>query len=192
MRRDTKAGGGARTVAASAGGAAAAGSAAPGILRDTLAGYALRAGTAAALITDAVVHLQDAHFYDANTGALLSQGTLFRVQAVIAVFAALAVLVWPKWPSWAAATLVAATAAAAVVTYTYADIGPLAGLPSMYEPSWGPPGKLLSACAEGAGAALALAGLLRALAQRRRARRSSPGQAGQPAQHSPPAAPRPG
>ena len=139
----------------------------PGPWRDTLAGYALRAGTAAALVTDAVVHLQDAHFYDANTGSLLDQGQLFRIQAVAAIIVALAVLVWPRWPSWLLAFLVAASACAAVVTYNYVDIGPIAGLPNMYEPSWGPPGKVLSAWFEGAGALLALIGLIRAVAQRR-------------------------
>ena len=52
-----------------------------------------------------------------------------------------------------------ASAFAAVVLYTYVNVGPLAGLPNMYEPSWGPPGKLVSAIAEGAGALLALGGL---------------------------------
>ena len=36
--------------------------------------YVLAGATAAALVIDAVVYLQDAYFYDANTGALLSQG----------------------------------------------------------------------------------------------------------------------
>lgn len=130
-----------------------------GPLTLVLAGAALRAGTAAALIIDAVVHLKDAYFYDANTGPLLSQGQLFRVQAVIALVLAAAVLVLPRRPVWAVAFLVAASAFAAVILYTYVNVGPLAGLPNMYEPSWGPPGKLVSAIAEGAGALLALAGL---------------------------------
>jgi len=140
-----------------------------GARQDTLAGYALRAATAAALVIDAVVHVQDAHFYDANTGSLLDQGQLFRIQAVAAIIVAVAVLAWPRWPSWLLAFLVAASACAAVVTYNYVDIGPLAGLPDMYEASWGPPGKVLSAWAEGAAALLALTGLVRALAQRRAA-----------------------
>ena len=132
--------------------------------------YLLAAATAAALVVDAIVHLKDAFFYDANTGALLSQGQLFRIQAVVAIVAALAVLALPrKWPAWLFAALVAGSAAAAVVAYTYIDIGPIAGLPNMYEPSWGPPGKLLSAVAEGLGALLALTGLGWALAMRRRA-----------------------
>jgi hypothetical protein len=146
--------------------------------------YLLAAATAAALVVDAVVHLKDAFYYDANTGALLSQGQLFRIQAVVAIVAALAVLALPrKWPVWVFAALVAGSAAAAVLAYTYIDIGPVAGLPNMYEPSWGPPGKLLSAVAEGAGALLALAGLGWALAMRRHASRAAAG-ATQPAQEA--------
>ena len=141
--------------------------------RDTVAGYALRLATAAALVIDAVVHIQDAHFYDVSVGSfLLTQGQLFRIQAGVAIAAALLVLVWPRWPSWLFALLVAGSAAAAVVTYTYVNVGPVGGLlPNMYEPSWGPPGKALSGYAEGAGALLALAGLVYALARARRAAR---------------------
>jgi hypothetical protein len=130
-----------------------------GPLTLVLTGAALRAGTAAALIIDAIVHLKDAYFYDANTGPLLTQGQLFRVQAVIALVVAAGVLVIPRRLVWVVAFLVAASAFAAVVLYTYVNVGPLAGLPNMYEPSWGPPGKLASAIAEGAGALLALGGL---------------------------------
>jgi MYXO-CTERM domain-containing protein len=137
---------------------------------DAVIGWALRILTAAALIIDAVVHLQDAYFYDANAGALLSQGELFRIQAGVAVAVALVVLAWPRWPAWVLAFLVTVSAVSAVVAYTYLNIGPFAGLPSMYEPSWGPPGKLPSAFAEGAGALLALAGLGWAAARRRRQR----------------------
>jgi hypothetical protein len=130
-------------------------------------GWILRLLTAGALITDAVVHLQDAYYYDPNTGSLLSEGELFRVQSGVAIAVAILVLAWPRWPSWVLALLVTASAVGAVVTYTYVDLGPVAGLPSMYEPTWGPPGKLLSACAEGAGVVLSLAGLGWALARRR-------------------------
>jgi glucan phosphoethanolaminetransferase (alkaline phosphatase superfamily) len=138
---------------------------------DSPAGYALRAATSAALVIGAVVHFQDAHFYDANTGSLLDQGQLFRIQGVAAILVAVLVLVWPRWQSWLLAFLVAVSACAAVVTYNYVDVGPILGLPNMYEPSWGPPGKVVSAWAEGIGALLALTGLIRALAHRRAARR---------------------
>lgn len=137
--------------------------------RDTITGYLLRLATAAALVIDAIVHVQDAHFYDVAAGGGVTQGQLFRIQSVVAIVVALAVLIWPKWPSWLVAVLVAGSAVTAVVTYTYVDIGPFAGLPGMYEPSWGPPGKLLSAYAEGAGTLLALAGQARALLHRRQA-----------------------
>jgi hypothetical protein len=78
---------------------------------------------------------------------------------VLAIVVAAAVLIWPRRLVWAIAFLVAASAVGAVVLYTYVNVGSFAGLPDMYEPSWGPPGKLLSAIAEGAGALLALAGL---------------------------------
>jgi hypothetical protein len=134
-----------------------------------LTGYVLRICTAAALIIDAVVHLKDARFYDASTQALLSQGQLFRIQAGVAIVVAAAVLVWPRRLVWLIAFLVAASAVGAVVLYTYVNVGSLAGLPDMYEPSWGPPGKALSAFAEGAGALFALAGLAWSI---RRGRRS--------------------
>ena len=107
----------------------------------------------------AVVHLRDAYLYEPNTGTLISQGQLFRVQSVIALVVAAGVLIIPRRLVWVVAFLVAASAFAAVVLYTYVNVGPLAGLPNMYEPSWGPPGKLVSAIAEGAGALLALGGL---------------------------------
>ncbi len=123
-----------------------------------LTGYLLRGCAAAALIVNAVVHWRDAPFYDV-AGKTLNQGQLFRIEAVVAVIVALAVLVWPHRAVWVVAFLVAASAVGAAVLYTYVDVGSLAFLPNMYEPSWGPPGKLLSAIAEGAGALFALAGL---------------------------------
>ena len=133
-----------------------------------LTGYLLRVLTAAALITDAVVHLKDARFYDASTTALLSQGQLFRIQAGVAIVVAVAILAWPRRLVWAIAFLVAASAVGAVVLYTYVNVGSLAGLPDMYEPSWGPPGKALSAIVEGAGALFALGGLAWSIKRGRR------------------------
>jgi hypothetical protein len=121
--------------------------------------WALRAATAAALVIDAVVHLQDAHYYDV-AGHWLSEGGLFRIEAVAALVAALLVLVWPVRASFVPAFVVAASAVGAALLFTYVDVGPLAGLPNLYEPSWGPPGKALSATAEGIGALLALAGVV--------------------------------
>ena len=126
----------------------------------------LRAATAAALVVDAVVHLWDAGFYDAVASPVVSQGTLFRLEAGGALLIALLLVVWPARVVWAAALVVAATAAAAVLTYTYVDPGALGPLPDMYEPTWTLPGKVPSAVAEIVGTLLAAIGLVRARRRR--------------------------
>ena len=121
---------------------------------------ALRVGTAALLVVDGVVHLSDAVFYGPVDGVLVSEGALFQVQGVLALVLAGLLLVWPHNLIWGAAAVVAASAVGAVVLYTYVDVGPVLGLPDLYEPSWGLPGKLESAVAEGAAVVLAIIGLL--------------------------------
>lgn len=132
----------------------------------------LRVATAGCLVIDGVVHLRDAVFYGPVHGSLISEAALFQVQAVAAFALAALVLFLPRRIVWAAAALVSGSAVAAVVLYTYVDVGAIAGLPDLYEPSWGPPGKLMSAVAEGAGFLLALTGLV--LAGRDRMPRPSP------------------
>jgi hypothetical protein len=108
---------------------------------------ALRVVAAVGLVYDGVSHLQVAVNYDGNRGALVAQGDLFRMQAAVAILAALLVLlVRHRWTD-VFALLVAASAVAAVVTYRFADLGPVAGLPDMFEPIWYPE-KLLSLVAE--------------------------------------------
>lgn len=120
----------------------------------------LQVATAAGLTIDAVVHLRDADAYEQVQGILLRQADLFRAQAVVALVIALLLLVWPRPVVWALAALTAAAAAGAVILYTYVDVGAIAGLPNMYEPTWLPPGKMLSAVAEVATTVLALAGFV--------------------------------
>ena len=121
--------------------------------------WTLQIATAAALGVDAVVHWQNAPAYDAVT-ATVSQGGLFRAEAVVAVVAGLLVLVRPRPSSWLVALLVAASALGAVLLYRYVDVGVLGPLPDMYENTWQVPGKLLSAYAEGAAVVLAGLGLI--------------------------------
>jgi hypothetical protein len=122
--------------------------------------------TAALTAVDAYVHLRDAGLYDAVTSSTLSQGTLFRAEAV----AAIVLLLRPYPLVWAAAVLVAASAAGAVLLYTYVDVGALGPLSNMYEPTWALPCKRASALAGTAATVSALAGLTLALAGRRRKR----------------------
>jgi hypothetical protein len=129
------------------------------LARPAIGSWVLRIATAAALGIDAVVHWQNASAYDAVTGTV-SQGELFRAEAVLAVAAGLLVLVRPRPSSWLAALLVAASALGAVLLYRYVDVGVLGPLPDMYENTWQVPGKLLSAYAEGAAVVFATLGLL--------------------------------
>jgi hypothetical protein len=119
----------------------------------------LAAGTAALLAVDAVVHLADASLYDSLATSTISEGTLFRVEAIVAIVVGLTLLIQPRPAVWAVAAVVAASAATAVVLSTYVDLGALGPLPDMYEPTWALPGKAGSAIAEAAAAILAVAGL---------------------------------
>jgi hypothetical protein len=132
--------------------------------------WALAAATAVLLGIDAYVHLHDAHFYDSAAASSISEGNLFRVQAVVAVVVAVALLVRPHPVVWAVAVLVTASAVGAVLLYTYVDVGALGPLPDLYEPTWVPAGKLASAVAEGLATLLAITGFVVSVWTRLRAR----------------------
>jgi hypothetical protein len=90
--------------------------------------------TAAGLVVDAEIHLQLAADRDA-IGSALSEGNLFRIEAAVALLAGLIVLAVP--PRRAAyALLVAASAFGAVLLCRYVNLGSIAPLPNMYEPTW--------------------------------------------------------
>lgn len=117
--------------------------------------------TAAALVTDAVVHIRLAHRYDLNVAGGLSQGDLFRVEAGVAVLVAALILLVANRIMWAVALVVAASAAGAVLVSTFVDIGAVGPVPDMFEPFWYP-SKVVAAVAEGIGTLTALVGLVRA------------------------------
>jgi hypothetical protein len=127
----------------------------------------LGVAAAACLAVDAYVHFRDAGFYGAVATSVLSQATLFRVQASMAAAVGLALLARPSRPWWAAALLIAGSAFGAVMLYRYVNVGSLGPIPDMYEPTWASPGKLASAWAEGAATVLAAAGLLVTVSERR-------------------------
>jgi len=103
---------------------------------------------AAGLGYDGYVHFDLAANFAANR-ALISQGTLFRVEAVAAVLGALLVLVIRHRAVASFALLIAGSALGAVLLYRYVDLGALGPLPDMYEPIWYPE-KVYSAIAEAA------------------------------------------
>jgi len=104
----------------------------------------LRVGVAATLAMDAYVHAQHARNYDFN-GPTISEGSLFRIEAVAASLAAAVALLWHRRAGWLPELTVAASALAAVVIYRYINIGALGPLPNLYAPTWDVPGKQLSA-----------------------------------------------
>ena len=115
--------------------------------------------TAALLGVDAYVHLHDAARYDGFASSVMTEGTLFRIQAGVAIVVAALLLIRPAVLTWLLSLLVAASAAGAVTLYTYVDVGQLGPLPNLYENSWHQPGKIASAVAEAVAALISLAGL---------------------------------
>lgn len=127
-----------------------------------VAALAARIVTAIALVVNAWLHFRLAGPFDAIAGDLVTQGELFRIQAVVNVLAALLVVAVPRaWPAILAA-LVAAGGLALLVASVYVplDLSAL-GLPVIFEPVWYPD-KAAAAIAQ----CLAVLGGLAALALR--------------------------
>ena len=126
--------------------------------------------TAALLGVDAYVHLHDAAKYDSFKSSVMTEGTLFRTQAVVAIVVAVLLLIWPRIITWLLSLLVAGSAAVAVTLYTYVNVGQLGPLPNLYENTWHQPGKIASAIAEAVAALISLLGLMVAARTRRHRR----------------------
>jgi hypothetical protein len=101
---------------------------------------------------DAYVHLDLASTYDA-VGSTITQGALFRIEAVVAVLAALLLLVSDSRIAWLTAGMVGLGGVGAVLLYRYVDVGAIGPVPNMYEPLWYHD-KTWSAVAEGVVAVL--------------------------------------
>ena len=128
----------------------------------------LAVGVAVALAVDAYVHATSSGFYDPARGGLITEGNLFRAEALASGALAVLLVLRPSRWTLAAALLVAASALAAVVVYRYIDVGAIGPIPNLYEPTWQVPGKLPSAYAEGLAVLLSAIGV----AQRGRGRPS--------------------
>jgi hypothetical protein len=118
--------------------------------------------TAAGLGVDAYVHWHLAPNFDTLTGTAsphISQGQLFRLEALLALIAMLAVLASRRRLFTAFAFLTAAGGLGALLLYGYVDVGGLGPLPDMYDPVWYPE-KTISAIAEAVAAVGALCLLL--------------------------------
>lgn len=131
----------------------------------------LRLVTATGLAVDAYVHFDLASQYDTTSGGI-TQGLLFRIEAVAAILAALLVLGSTRRVFHILPLLIAASALGAILLYRYVDVGALGPLPDMYDPAWYPE-KALSAIVE-AIATLACAILLVAPRPRTAGARNTP------------------
>jgi hypothetical protein len=141
--------------------------------RPRVAAWILRVVTAAALGVDAFVHNDLVGRYHLNQGSgPLSQGDLFRIEAIVSGLVALALLVSGRWFVWVVAWLVAVSAVGAVLLYRYHDPGEIGPLPDMYEPEWFRE-KAVAALAEGVAAVTAALGLVEARWRARPARARS-------------------
>lgn len=126
---------------------------------------ALRVVVSAGLVADAIVHFHLARNYDVVVGGI-GQGTLFRIESVVALVVAVLVLVVRRWWTDALAFLVAASALVAVLVSTYAHVGAIGPIPDMFEPIWFPE-KTFVAIAEAVTAVAALAAFALAIIRRR-------------------------
>jgi len=123
----------------------------------------LRLVAAGGLAVDAYVHWQLAPRFDPIVGVgphQVSQGQLFRLEAVLAAIAMLLILFVDHHAAAVFAFVIAAGGVAAVLLYRYVDVRALGPLPDMYDPTWYLE-KTASAIAETAAAMAALLLILR-------------------------------
>ena len=88
--------------------------------------------TVAGLAVDVFVHFRVAGSYDA-VGDAITEGLLFRVEAVIAIIAIALLLIRLNRLTAAFAALVAGGGTLALLLYYFVNVGPIGPLPNMYE-----------------------------------------------------------
>ncbi|GHB52434.1 hypothetical protein [Flexivirga endophytica] len=151
--------------------------------------WGLRVLVAACLVADAIVHLRLAGRYGmASAPGHLSEGLLFRAEAIVALVVALVVLVLGNRAAFAAAFIVAGSACVAVVLFRYVDVPAFGPVPAMYEPIWFGE-KTVSAVAEGLGAVLSAIGFVHACAAAHKGRHAARDQRQNPTRPRPNRAP---
>ena len=114
----------------------------------TTASIALTAVVVVGLAIDAFVHFHLAGDFAGNKTSVLSEATLFRVEAAASLVAAIALLVRPNRYTAMLAFLLALSGTAAVLFYRYVDLGAVGPVPNMYDPYWAPAEKTISAIGE--------------------------------------------
>ena len=115
-----------------------------------------------AIAISAYTHLRLASDYDHPAGGSFTQGTLFKVQAVVALLIAITLAIRANINGWANATLLLLGSFAAVLFYRYGNLGQFLFLPDMRDKTWSSRDnlKVISTFAEGGGGLIALAALI--------------------------------
>ena len=103
----------------------------------------------AGLAIDAYVHFDLAKAYSPVRTSTLSQGDLFRAEAVVSILAALLLIFHPRRWTAAVCAIVAGAGLAAVLVYAYIDVPRIGPIPAMYDAAWYTE-KTVSAIGEGA------------------------------------------
>lgn len=114
--------------------------------------------TVGGLGVDGYIHWHLAPGFDTLRGTgspHLSQGQLFRLEAVMTLVAIVLVLLTRHRLAAVVAFLIAAGGLGAVLIYRYIDVGGFGPVPDMFDPTWYPQ-KTISAVAEAAAAVGAL------------------------------------
>lgn len=95
----------------------------------------LRAVAVIGLATDAYVHLHLAPNFD-PIGTSITQGGLFRAEAVAAAVAAIYLLLRDSRRAWLLGGAVALVGLAAILVTRYVDVPAIGPVPAMYDPVW--------------------------------------------------------
>lgn len=119
---------------------------------------AARLTAVAGLSIDACVHLDLASTY-AEARAPVSEGTLFRAEAVLALLTGLALITSARRLPFVLGLAVSASALTVMLISRYVDLGPLGPFPDLYDPVWYPE-KLWAAGGEAAAVIASVAGIL--------------------------------
>lgn len=122
-------------------------------------GIVIRVLVLAGLAIDAYVHFHLASDFRFYNNGLISGDWLFRLEALGAAVAAILLLVWANRLTYLIAFAVAAVGVAAVLLFTYLNLGKIGPLPSIYEPIWYTE-KTVSLIGEAVAAVAALIGLI--------------------------------
>jgi hypothetical protein len=107
---------------------------------------------------DAYVHLDLASTYS-EAEAPISEGILFRAEAVLALLTALALILSARRLSFLLGFVVSASALTLMLVSRYVDLGSLGPFPDLYDPVWFAE-KLWAAFGEAAASIASLAGIL--------------------------------